>query len=162
MKHFELADVVATELLGAQLAAALEAHAGAVIYLEGDLGAGKTTLARGLLRACGVRGAIRSPTYTLVEPYDIGARTLLHMDLYRLTDPLELNNLGLEDYPPQSSLWLVEWPQRGQPLLPPADMILQLQAGGQGRSARLQLREGFAPLAWEKIYPVGGLIEIRP
>ena len=161
MMQFELASAEATEALGAQLATALAGHAGAVVYLQGDLGAGKTTLARGLLRACGVSGAIRSPTYTLVEPYDTSRGSLLHMDLYRLVDPLELHNLGLADHPPQRSLWLVEWPQRGGLLLPPADLELWLQPAAGGRQARLQAREGFAP-AWDKFHRVDGLIEIQP
>ena len=161
MRQFALADAAATEAFGAQLAAALGAHAGAVIYLHGDLGAGKTTLARGLLRACGVQGAIRSPTYTLVEPYDTPRGGLLHMDLYRLGDPLELHNLGLADHPPAHCLWLVEWPQRGVPLLPAADLELWLQPHAAGRRLRLQAREGFSP-AWDKFHPDSGLTEIQP
>lgn len=143
MKTYALADAAASEALGAAFAHALAGRAGAVIYLEGELGAGKTTFARGLLRACGVTGTIRSPTYTLIEPYQAGTRDLLHLDLYRLSDPLELQNLGLGDYPPQRCLWLVEWPQRGAGLLPPWDLRLQLQADGAGRQAQLDWRPGW-------------------
>lgn len=148
MLNIKLADAQATEALGARLATALQAHAGAVIYLEGDLGAGKTTFARGLLRALGVQGPIRSPTYTLMEPYEIGDRALLHMDLYRLSDPLELQNLGLADYAPQRTLWLVEWPQRGAGLLPAWDLMLELSVSGLGRHAKIQWREGLALQDW--------------
>ena len=135
--EMDLPDAAATEALGAALAEALAAQAGAVIYLEGDLGAGKTTLARGLLRALGVTGAIRSPTYTLMEHYRAGSHSVLHMDLYRLTDPLELANLGLGDFPPAQTLWLVEWPQRGGALLQTAQLRVQLAAAGEGRTALL-------------------------
>ncbi len=84
-----------------------------VVYLAGDLGAGKTTLTRGLLRSLAVTGAVRSPTYTLVEIYEIGALTVLHLDLYRLRDPSELDNLGLREWATGGHLWLVEWPERG-------------------------------------------------
>lgn len=135
----ELPDAAATEALGAKLAPALKDRPGAVIYLQGPLGAGKTTLARGLLRALGVEGTIKSPTYTLMEIYETGARKILHMDLYRLSTPLELHNLGLTDFPPEHTVWLVEWPQRGADLLPPPDLSIELAVCDQGRSARLGL-----------------------
>lgn len=134
----ELADAAATEALGAKLAGALRCG---VIYLSGDLGAGKTTLARGLLRALGVTGTIRSPTYTLMEIYDTPERVVLHMDLYRLQSPLELHQLGLMDYPPERTLWLVEWPERAAELLPPADLHLHLQMQGNGRLAVMEGRK---------------------
>lgn len=132
-----LADAAATTALGAALAQALGGAAGAIVYLQGDLGTGKTTLARGLLRALGVGGSIRSPTYTLMEPYRIGEREVLHLDLYRLSQPKELHNLGLDDYPPERTLWLVEWPERGSGILPPADLSIQLSREGEGRTAQL-------------------------
>ena len=125
-----LFDAVATEALGGALARALKGRGAAVIYLEGDLGAGKTTLARGFLRALGVKGAIRSPTYTLMEPYQVGALEILHIDLYRLDDPVELHNLGLADYPPDRSFWLLEWPQRGAGVLPKPDVGVRLLHDG--------------------------------
>ena len=132
-----LPDAAATAALGAALAGALGPQPRGVIWLLGDLGAGKTTLARGLLEALGVTGRIRSPTYTLMEPYDLGGSSVLHMDLYRLADPLELQNLGLADYPPQQHLWLVEWPEKGGGLLSAADLKVDLKVAGEGRQAHL-------------------------
>lgn len=134
-----LADAQQTAALGAALARALKAQPGVMIHLQGDLGAGKTTLARGLLQALGVVGRVRSPTYTLMEPYQLPDRTALHMDLYRLVDPLELQNLGLSDYPADRTLWLVEWPDKGGVLLPPADLQLLLTAEDGGRRAEMRL-----------------------
>lgn len=134
----DLPDAAATARLGAALAAPLRRRAGTVVHLLGDLGAGKTTLARGLLEALGVQGRVRSPTYTLMEPYAVDGRTVLHMDLYRLTDPLELYNLGLADYPPEQTLWLLEWPEKGAGLLPPPDLVVALELQGEGRRAALR------------------------
>lgn len=137
MKEELLRSAGETAGLGARLAAALNSRAGLVIYLEGPLGAGKTTLARGLLRALGVTGTIRSPTYTLLEPYEIGGRNLIHLDLYRIRDAGELEGIGLRDYAPDSCWWLVEWPERGVPRLPPADLRIELSPDPAGRRARL-------------------------
>ena len=126
-----------TAALGASIARALGARAGAVLHLEGALGTGKTTLARGLLRALGVQGAIRSPTYTLLEPYEIGGRTLVHLDLYRLADPRELESLGLRDYPREQCWWLIEWPERGGARLPEPDLRVRLAHAPEGRRAEL-------------------------
>ena len=126
-----------TEALGAAVAQTLATQPGAVIYLEGPLGAGKTTLVRGLLRALGVTGTIRSPTYTLLEPYEIKNRTVLHMDLYRLGDAREIEQLGLRDYPPEQCWWLVEWPEKGAGELPPAGLIIQLSHAPEGRRVTL-------------------------
>ncbi|MGQ0586099.1 MAG: tRNA (adenosine(37)-N6)-threonylcarbamoyltransferase complex ATPase subunit type 1 TsaE [Gammaproteobacteria bacterium] len=136
-----------TAALGAAVAAALGGRAGAVIGLKGPLGAGKTTLARGLLRALGVRGAIRSPTYTLLEPYEFGGelgreivgagRGLVHLDLYRLKDETELEPLGLRDYPPEHWWWLIEWPERAARRLPGADLVIALEHAATGRRAGL-------------------------
>ncbi len=100
----------------------------AVIYLVGDLGAGKTTFARGFLRALGVQGAVRSPTYTLLEAYEVGAVTALHLDLYRLRDPAELDELGLREWAKADHLWLIEWPERGTGRLPAPDLEVTLSA----------------------------------
>jgi tRNA threonylcarbamoyladenosine biosynthesis protein TsaE len=129
-----------TEAFGARLAGARPVRDGTraqlarhepsgVVYLTGDLGAGKTTLTRGFLRALGVTGAVRSPTYTLVEIYEIGVLTALHLDLYRLSDPAELDNLGLREWARDGYLWLVEWPERGADRLPRPDIVVTLTAG---------------------------------
>src|ERR1700691_2881068 len=120
---FELADSSVTEALGQALARALPAAPqGAVVYLQGDLGAGKTTCVRALLRTLGVTGLVRSPTYTLVETYDLAALTCVHVDLYRVQVLTEIDELGLRDWVGPGCLLLVEWPEKGGCALPPADV----------------------------------------
>lgn len=139
-----LPDAAATEAFGARLAATLPAQA--VVHLHGDLGAGKSTLARALLRALGVAGTIRSPTYTLVEQYPLaGGGLALHLDLYRIADPGELEFLGLDA--DAVRLWLIEWPERGQGALPAPDLDIALQVHGSGRRIRLSARTAAAD-AW--------------
>jgi tRNA threonylcarbamoyladenosine biosynthesis protein TsaE len=104
----------------------------AAIYLMGDLGAGKTTWARGFLAACGVTAVVRSPTYTLVELYDLGAVQALHLDLYRLQDESELEALGLRDWAQPGYLWLIEWPERAPGRLPAADLRVALSVSTEG------------------------------
>lgn len=131
-----LADDTQTERLGRALAASCPPRA--VVHLQGDLGAGKSTLVRALLRALGVEGTIRSPTYTLVEPYQLaeGGRAL-HLDLYRIGGAGELEFLGLDD-PAGVVLWLVEWPERGAGALPAPDLEVHLALSGTGRNVRLE------------------------
>lgn len=131
IEHF-LPDVEATDVLGRALAATQPARA--VVYLHGDLGAGKSTLARAWLRALGVEGPIRSPTYTLVERYPVPGGEALHLDLYRIGGAGELEFLGLDDA--DATLWLVEWPERGAGGLPPADLRMDLSVEGAGRAVR--------------------------
>ncbi len=138
MSALILPDAEATEALGSVLAARAPAHC--VIYLHGDLGAGKTTLVRGLLRRLGHQGPVPSPTYTLLEPYELEGRTVLHLDLYRLSDPGELDYLGFRDYLARPLLMLVEWPGRGGDALPPADLEVTLDYSGDQRLASLVAR----------------------
>ncbi|WP_454830242.1 tRNA (adenosine(37)-N6)-threonylcarbamoyltransferase complex ATPase subunit type 1 TsaE [Pseudoxanthomonas wuyuanensis] len=128
-----LPDSDATEQVGRALAATRPAQA--VVYLRGDLGAGKSTLARALLRGLGVQGAIRSPTYTLVERYPVAGGEAWHLDLYRIGDAGELDFLGLDDA--EATLWLVEWPERGGTALPVPDLLAELAVSGQGRQLGL-------------------------
>ncbi|WP_249978849.1 tRNA (adenosine(37)-N6)-threonylcarbamoyltransferase complex ATPase subunit type 1 TsaE [Vreelandella olivaria] len=107
------------------------------VYLEGDLGAGKTTLTRGVLRAYGYQGAVKSPTYTLIEPYEFGLQRIYHLDLYRLVDPEELEFIGGRDVLADDALCLIEWPSRGEGWLPEADLRVTLHVKDTGRLAEL-------------------------
>ncbi|CAD6878552.1 tRNA threonylcarbamoyladenosine biosynthesis protein TsaE [Methylomonas albis] len=126
-----------TEALGAALWQALPEKC--LLFLYGDLGAGKTTLVRGLLRAAGHQGAVKSPTYTLVEEYEISGRRLFHFDLYRLKDPEELEWMGMDDYLNQNALCCVEWPQMGAGFLPVADLEVRLNYFQQQRTAEINM-----------------------
>lgn len=133
-----LADETATAALGQALAGPLHRAcrtAPVVVSLEGPLGAGKTTLARGLLRGLGHAGRVRSPTFTLLEPYELESCTVIHLDLYRLADPAELDYLGLVDLLVPGSLVVVEWPARGADRLPQADLRIRLDYAGEAREA---------------------------
>ena len=108
-----------------------------VAYLRGELGAGKTTLAQGFVRACGIDGPVRSPTYTLLQVYPLERQTVVHLDLYRLRGPEELEPLGLTEWAIPGCLWLIEWPQRGEGGLPPADLVVDLTLSAAGHEAQL-------------------------
>jgi tRNA threonylcarbamoyladenosine biosynthesis protein TsaE len=136
MSYWTLPDETATAALAQRFAAALDG--GLVLYLHGDLGAGKTSFARALLTALGVGERVKSPTYSLVESYRSGDLTAWHLDLYRIADPGELEWLGLDALGEPSALVLVEWPERGTGALPAPDLILQLEHAGHGRRARAE------------------------
>ena len=131
MKKY-LASTEATEQFGAALWTLLPQQG--VIFLQGDLGMGKTTLVRGFLRAAGFKGAVKSPTFTLVEEYTLGERKIFHFDLYRLNDPEELEWMGIRDYFDQNSLCFIEWAERGTGFLPEPDMIISLAVQDLGRN----------------------------
>jgi tRNA threonylcarbamoyladenosine biosynthesis protein TsaE len=139
--HLTLAlpDEAATLALGAALGANLTP--GMVLWLEGDLGAGKTTLVRGLLRAAGETGVVKSPTYTLVEVHVVSGLNFYHFDFYRFNQAEEYLDAGLDEYFSGSGICLVEWPDKAAPYLPAADMRIELRvasgAGGDGRTARI-------------------------
>lgn len=133
MTRLALPDADATRAMGARIARALlasDVEAPLVIGLSGDLGAGKTTLVGGLLAALGHAGPVRSPTYSLIEPYHLAGRDIHHCDLYRLRDPQELEDLGLRDLLGPRSVLLVEWPERAGDRLRPADVSLRLAYPG--------------------------------
>ena len=141
MRPIYLPDAAATEALGGRLASLLSEacrDAPLVIHLEGPLGAGKTTLVRGLLRGLGHAGRVRSPTFTLLEPYELAGIAVAHLDLYRLSDPAELEYLGLPDMLRPGALVLVEWAEKGGHRLPGADIRLELDYEGEGRCARCE------------------------
>ncbi len=119
---------------GRQLAAA--AGDDLTVFLHGNLGMGKTTLCRGVLQHFGHAGAVKSPTYTLVEPYDMADGVVYHFDLYRLADPEELEYLGIRDYFAIRALRLIEWPERGEGVLPQADLEVHISLAGEGRCLR--------------------------
>lgn len=122
-----------TEAFGGRLARARPAGDRlAVVYLSGELGAGKTTLARGFLRACGVEGPVRSPTYALLEIHETQGLSILHADLFRLREPAELAALGLREWARSGFVWLVEWPEHGAGQLPDPDLTVRLTAGESG------------------------------
>jgi tRNA threonylcarbamoyladenosine biosynthesis protein TsaE len=138
-----LADSSMTEALGAALARAFPgAHTGAVVYLQGDLGAGKTTCVRSVLHTLGVTGPVRSPTYTLVDTYNLAGVTCVHVDLYRVQSLQEVEELGLRDLTGAGYLMLIEWPEKGGAAVPPPDLAVSLQYADEGRVATIAAAGG--------------------
>lgn len=135
-----LADEAATVALGEKLGRLLPS--GGIVFLLGTLGAGKTTLTRGILRSCGHYGAVKSPTYTLVEPYDLPGRQVYHFDLYRLGDPEELEYMGIRDYFFANSMCIVEWPAKGDGYLPAPDITVTLMVEASWRVAQISADSG--------------------
>ena len=126
-----LPDAAATQALGARLATCCQG--GGVVFFQGQLGAGKTTLVRGLLRALGYMGPVKSPTYALIESYHLSSREVHHLDLSRLADPEELEWVGIRDLITADALVLIEWPEQGVGILPTADLKLAMNYREQGR-----------------------------
>jgi tRNA threonylcarbamoyladenosine biosynthesis protein TsaE len=155
MQHFKayLADELATAAFGAALARALAP--GLVIYLQGDLGAGKTALTRALLRACGYQGTVKSPTYTLAEPYRItlGAEPVevIHYDLYRMASPEEFLDAGFREDFDGHNICIVEWPEKGERVLPPPDVQVALSVCGLGREVELQALSDLGLLCLDRL-----------
>src|SRR5216684_1206812 len=172
---FNLPDSSVTEALGQALARSLPravytgavhtggvrteaALTGAVLYLQGELGAGKTTCVRSLLRTLGVTGLVRSPTYTLVETYYLATLTCVHVDLYRLQSLTEVDELGLRDLVGPGSLIMVEWPERGGAAVPPADLELTLLYAGDARQAGLSAKTVLGTQWLESLRRDGSLV----
>jgi len=149
-----LPDEAATQALGAALARALQP--GLVIHLHGDLGAGKTALTRALLHAAGHHGAVKSPTYTLSEPYRIQldgqAVNLIHYDLYRMASPEEFLDAGFREDFNGHNICIVEWPEKGEPVLPPPDLNVLLEVSGHGREVELQPLSDLGLLCLERLH----------
>lgn len=131
-----LANEKSTAQLGAEVAMVL--HPGMVFYLVGDLGAGKTTLVRSVLRGLGYQEKVKSPTYALVESYVVSSLNLYHFDLYRFADPEEWENSGFREYFNPATVCFVEWPEKAAGFLPPADVVIHLAIHGSGRAVELE------------------------
>ena len=168
VNQINLSDEAATLKFGAELAAATfqerisgevafeglgTPHLGGMIYLQGDLGAGKTSLARGFMRAFGYTGAVKSPTYTLVEPYEFELCNIYHFDLYRLAEPEEVAYLGTDEYFAESNLCLVEWAEKGEKWLPPADLVIDIADEGTGRRLTCQSLTEKGTIIAKRLWP---------
>ncbi|MFD1384922.1 tRNA (adenosine(37)-N6)-threonylcarbamoyltransferase complex ATPase subunit type 1 TsaE [Rhodanobacter aciditrophus] len=139
----------AMELFGEQLATSLKS--GGVVYLDGNLGMGKTTLVRGLLRGLGNKGPVKSPTYTIVEPYELDGVEAFHFDLYRINDAEELEYMGIRDYFRDGTLCLVEWAEMGKGVLPEPDLIVHLDLVRSGRSVSIEPKTLYGESAVQEI-----------
>ncbi len=136
--ELQISDEARMEALGHRLARLCAP--GSVIYLRGELGAGKTTLVRGFLRGLGYQGPVKSPTYTLVEPYRLDDRSIYHLDLYRLADPEELDYVGIRDFLAEQATCLVEWPEKGEGAVPPPDVEIRIETLDSGRRVTIQAK----------------------
>ncbi|MCH7816088.1 MAG: tRNA (adenosine(37)-N6)-threonylcarbamoyltransferase complex ATPase subunit type 1 TsaE [Proteobacteria bacterium] len=128
------------------------ASIGGVLHLHGDLGAGKTTLARGILRGYGYLGAVKSPTYTLVEPYEFDRCQIIHIDFYRLSSAEEVEYLGIEDYFAATNLCLIEWAEKGLKLIPAADLKIEIESDGTGRLLKCQNKSAKGALIAKRLW----------
>jgi len=146
MLQFDIIDAPAMEVLGRKLASVCSP--GSKLFLQGELGAGKTTLSRGFLNGLGHQGIVKSPTYTLVEPYQIGDLEVFHFDLYRLNDPEELESIGIRDYFSGEGICLVEWPEKGAGHLGEPDIHIHIHYQDDQRKVLL---EANTPLGEEMI-----------
>ena len=131
----------AMELFGENLAASLKS--GGVVYLDGNLGMGKTTLVRGILRGLGYIGPVKSPTYTIVEPYELDHVEVFHFDLYRISDAEELEYMGIRDYFKGGALCLVEWAEMGEGVLPKPDLVVHLDLVRHGRAISIEPKTSY-------------------
>jgi len=143
ISHYFLTTPAITEDFGGYLAPLCQKKK--ILYLVGELGTGKTTLVRGFLRALGYAGIVKSPTYTLVEPYYFNPLTIYHFDLYRLGNAEELEYMGIRDYIEGDTICLIEWPERGGSFIPPADIHIQLAHHQAGRLLQLQTNYPIPP-----------------
>jgi len=148
-KSLVLVDETATIAMGMQIAEIVknELKHGLVVYLNGDLGAGKTTLTRGFVQGMGHKGNVKSPTYTLVEPYDLDNWHVYHFDLYRLSDPEELEYMGIRDYFNENCCCFIEWPDKGQGMLADADLIINMAYSDEQRLMTLNAATDLGQLA---------------
>jgi tRNA threonylcarbamoyladenosine biosynthesis protein TsaE len=150
---FDLADEAATVAMGALLANIVqnELHKGIIVYLNGDLGAGKTTLTRGFVQGMGHKGNVKSPTYTLVEPYELSDWNVYHFDLYRLGDPEELEFMGIRDYFNEDCCCFIEWPENGAGCIAKPDLIINIEYVENQRKITLESQSAIAELLLTKL-----------
>ena len=138
MLQLDIIDAPAMEALGQKLAS--RCPPGCKLFLQGELGAGKTTLVRGFLSGLGYQGIVKSPTYTLIEPYQLNDLEIYHFDLYRINDPEELESIGIRDYFSGSGICLLEWPEKGAALLGSPDIFIQIQYQDDQRKVSLEAK----------------------